>query len=147
MIKFAINTFGTCSSCKIYTKPRRPFLIKFVCFCISCIYFRITFIKWWSSFYLLISICQVLIIPNIVVIVAFYIGCVFLWFLDLPSCSSLHPFLDLLVSKLFIKLVIFFELFVLCNYLILFINLILVNVFIIWILLLILSYLLLLTRF
>lgn len=128
MIKFTIYTFSAGTSCKIDTKPRRSFLCKLICFCIPSIYFRIAFIQRWSSFDMLVSISQKLIIPNIIIIVSFNICSFFFRFLNLSTSRFGHEFLHLLISKLLKQFVFLLELGILFIKLVLIIFFVLINI-------------------
>lgn len=105
MVKLTICTFAATASCKVYTKVCGTFALHFVCLCKSSINLWLQLVKRDSSFLILvsISISQILIIPNIIVIVAFNIRCLFLKFSNLSPSRPLHPFMHkqrLLISKL-----------------------------------------------
>ena len=73
VIILASRPFSTAPTCKIDTKPFCPLFIKSICFSVTCLQFWITLMQGWHSFrfLMLVHIGQVLIIPDIVLIVTF----------------------------------------------------------------------------
>lgn len=105
VVKPAIDTLCACTSWKIDAEVCRPFLFKFVSFGEASVDFRVALKKWWCLFHSLSSVCEVLIIPDVVVIISLYIGCVFLWLLYLAPGRFFHPFLHLLILEEFKELI------------------------------------------
>jgi hypothetical protein len=73
---------------------------------------RLAFIKRRSLFNLLISVGEILIIPDIIIIVSFNISSFFLRFLNLSTSRPLHHLAYLLISKLLKQFVFLLELLV-----------------------------------
>ena len=112
MIKSAINSFCTTTSCIIHTEISWTFLFKFISFSIASIYLRITFVQRWCFLNLLISVSKIFIIPDIVIIVSFNICCFLFWFFNLSPRRSAHPFLNQHISELFEYFIFFLEFFI-----------------------------------
>ena len=75
MVELTVYTFSASSSCEINAKPLCPLLLELVSFGIACIELRVTLVEGRSFFDLLVTICKELVIPNIVVVVAFNVSC------------------------------------------------------------------------
>ena len=77
----------------------------FLCLGVPCVLFRVALVEAWHAFLLHLPISQVLVIPDIVIIVTFYICSIFLTRVShLPSSWLLEPLLGFLkhaVSKYF----------------------------------------------
>ena len=99
MIESAIYTLRTCPSSKVYAEVCRTLFLKFISLGIPCIDFRVALVQRWSFFHMYISVSKVLIVPDVVVVITFDISSILLWFLNLPSCRSFHPFSYYLILK------------------------------------------------
>jgi len=99
MIKSAVHTFSASTSSEVNAKVSRSFFFEFISFGKSSINFWITLIKSRCPFYLCISIGKVLIIPNVIIVVSFYICRLLFRLFDLSSSWPLHPLLYLLIVK------------------------------------------------
>ena len=100
VIILAIHTFCACTSCIINTKISWTLFLKVICFCESSINFRFNFSERRSSLNFDVSISQVFIVPNVIVIVSFFVSCISLTLCHLFSSRPLHPFVYLQISKL-----------------------------------------------
>lgn len=77
MIESAVNAFRACTSREVYTEISRAFLFEFISLCIASIDFRVALIQRRGPLNVLISVSQVLIIPDVVIVISFNIGGVF----------------------------------------------------------------------
>jgi len=104
MIESAVYAFRACTSSKVYAKIGRAFLFEFISLSVSSIDFRVAFIQRRGPLDMLISVSQVLIIPNVVIIVTFNVGCLLFKFRNLPPRRFLHPLMDLQTFLVFEEL-------------------------------------------
>ena len=95
MVIFAIDAFGTRASCEVHAEVSAVLLLKVICFCISSVDLWLQLRERRSSFDFDIAVSQVLIVPDVVVVIAFFVGGVFLALVDLLASWSLHPLMDL----------------------------------------------------
>ena len=95
VIILAIHAFCARTSCIINTEICWTLFLKVICFCESSIDFRFYFSQRWSSLNFDVSVSQVFIVPNVIVIVSFFVSCIFLTLCHLFSSRSLHPFVYL----------------------------------------------------
>ena len=95
MVIFAIDAFSARASSEIHAEVSAVLLLKVISFRIPSVDFRLQLRERRSSFDFDIAISQVLVVPNVVVIVAFFVGGVFLALIDLLAGWSLHPLMDL----------------------------------------------------
>jgi hypothetical protein len=105
MIESTVYSFRARTSSKVYAKIGRAFLFEFISLCVSSIDFRVAFIQRRGPLDMLISVSQVLIIPDIVIIVSFDICGVLLGLLDLSSGWAGHEFARLHVLEQFEDLI------------------------------------------
>lgn len=91
MVKPAIGSLATAASRKVDAKVC-AFPVELVRFGKARVDFRLESVKTDGSLFVFarISVRQVLVVPNVVVVVALHIGCVFAQLVDLPACGSLH---------------------------------------------------------
>ena len=104
MVIFAIDTFSARASCEIHAEVSAVLLLKVICFCISSVDLWLQLRERRSSFDFDIAISQVLVVPNVVVIISFFICGVLFAFVYLFSRWSLHPFMNLEIFE-FSKLI------------------------------------------
>ena len=109
MVKSAVHSFSAAASGKVNTEICGSFLFKLISLRASSINLRFASIKRRSFFNSLVSISQILVIPDIVIVIAFNVSSFFLGFLDLSSGRSVHPFACLLISELSEKLILLFK--------------------------------------
>lgn len=124
MVVPTISAFTATTSGEIYTKVSGGFTLHFVCLCKTCVYFRYKLIKGQGPFiiFVCVSIGEILIVPNVVIVVAFNVSCLLFQFRDLTTSRSLHPFMNLkslLVFKhfqlgLFLKLCLLLLILICC---------------------------------
>ena len=100
MVIFAVDAFSACASCEIHAEVSAVLLLKVVSFCISGVDFWLELRERGGSFDFDIAISQVLVVPNIVIVVAFFVRGIFLALIDLLASCSLHPFMSLKVFEL-----------------------------------------------
>jgi hypothetical protein len=100
MVEPAIDSLRTSTSCKVDTEVSRTFLLKLICFSVASVYLRVAFEERRRFLHLLVSVSQVLVIPDVVVIVTFNVGCLLLRFFDLPPSWVFKQFIYLVISKL-----------------------------------------------
>lgn len=95
-----ISTVGSlraASSRKINAKVGLPTFVHIIGFRVPSVVFRIAFVNRWHFLVSVLSVSQVLVIPNIIIIVAFYVCSILLrCILNLSSSWSLEPFLSFL---------------------------------------------------
>lgn len=97
----AVDAFCACTSCEIDTEVGGAFLFKLVCLSVSCVDLRIALVEGGSFLNLDIPVGQVLVIPDVVVIVPLNVSRVLLGLLDLPAGRPLHPLVRLEVLEVF----------------------------------------------
>ena len=95
MVIFAVDALSARASCEIHAEVSAVLLLKVICFCISSVDLGLQLREGRSSFDFDIAISQVFVVPDVVVVVAFFIGGVLLAFIDLLASWSLHPLMDL----------------------------------------------------
>ena len=95
MVIFAIDAFSARASCEIHAEVSAVLLLKVICFCISSVDLRLQLREGRSSLDFDVAISQVLVVPDVVVVVAFFVGGVFLALIDLLASWALHPLMDL----------------------------------------------------
>ena len=95
MVIFAIDAFSARASCEIHTEVSAVLLLKVICFCISGVDLGLQLREGRSSLDFDVAISQVLVVPDVVVVVALFVGGVFLALIDLLASWSLHPLMDL----------------------------------------------------
>ena len=100
MVVFATDTFSAGASCEIHAEVGAVFLLEMVSFCKSSVDFWLQPREGRSSFDFDIAISQVLVVPNVVIVVSFFVSGVFLALIDLLAGCSLHPLMDLEVLEL-----------------------------------------------
>jgi hypothetical protein len=105
MIESTVYSFRACTSSKVYAKIGRAFLFEFISLCVSSIDFRVAFIQRRGPLDMLISVSQVLIIPDVVIIISFNICGVLLGLLDLSSRWAGHELACLHVFEQFEDLI------------------------------------------
>ena len=111
VIILAVDTFRASTSRKVNTEVCWTFLLKVICFCESSVYLWLYFGERWRTLNLDVSVSQVFIIPDIVIVVTLFVCRVSFALIYLFSSSPLHPLVHLQVFELpkFFKL--FFSLF------------------------------------
>ena len=105
MVESAIYTFRACASSEVDAKISRAFLFEFISLGVSSINFRVAFIQRRSPLNMLISVSQVLIIPNVVIIISFDISGILFGLLNLSSCWTSHELASLHVLEHFEDLI------------------------------------------
>lgn len=76
MIKLTIDALRTAASRKVNTKVSCALALHLISFCEACVNFRLQFVEGDRTLFILIciSISQVLVIPNVVIIISLNIG-------------------------------------------------------------------------
>ena len=100
VIILAVDTFRASTSRKVNTEVGWTFFLKVICFCESSVYLWLYFGEWWCTLNLNVSVSQVFIIPDIVIVVTFLVCSISLALVYLFSSSPLHPLVYLQVFKL-----------------------------------------------
>jgi len=92
MVVPAIHPLSAATSCVVDAEVRSS-SIHLICLRIARIDLWLKFVHTDRSFLFLIGVAvsQILVVPNVVVVVAFYISSIFLEFCYLPACWLLHP--------------------------------------------------------
>ena len=111
MIVFAVDTLRASTSRKVNTEVGWTFFLKVICFCESSVYLWLYFGEWWCTLNLYVSVSQVFIIPDIVIVVTFLVCSISLALVYLFSSSPLHPLVHLQVFELPKFFELFFSLF------------------------------------
>jgi hypothetical protein len=101
VVEATVGALCASTSRKVDAEIGTSLLLQLISFGIPRIYFWLTFEKRRSSFYAGISVRQVLVIPDVVVVVAFNVGGVLFRLFYLPAGGSLHPAGHLLILELF----------------------------------------------
>ena len=99
MIESAVNTFRACTSSEVYAEISGPFLFEFISLCVPSINFRVALIQRRGPLNVLISVSQVLIIPDVVIVISFNISSVLFGLLNLSSCRASHELAGLHVFE------------------------------------------------
>lgn len=99
MIVPAIDTFSAGTSREVHAEVGGVAFLEVVSFCEACVDFSVQFSKRWGSIHVDTPICQVLVIPDVVVVIALFIRCFFLSFFRLTTGWSLHPLVHLEVLE------------------------------------------------
>ena len=97
VIILAVDTFRASTSCKVNTEVSWTFFLKVICFCESSVYLWLYFGEWWCTLNLNVSVSQVFIIPDIVIVVTLLVCSISLALVYLFSGSPLHPLVYLQV--------------------------------------------------
>jgi len=100
MVEPTVSSFCTSATSKIHTEVGPSSLLKLVSLGESCVDLRLAPEKRGRSLYPCISVCQVLIIPDVIIVIAFDVGSILLRLLNLSPGLSLHPSSHLVVFKL-----------------------------------------------
>lgn len=100
MVEPAVSSFSTSATCEIHTEVSASSLLKLVSFSVSSINLRLTPEKRWRSLHPCISVSQVLIIPDIIIVISLHVGSVLLRLLHLSPGLSLHIASHLVIFKL-----------------------------------------------
>jgi len=113
MVEAAIGPFRASSSSEVNTEVGRPFLLELVSLGKASVDLWVAFVQRGRPLHHLVAVCQVLIIPNVVVVVPLNVSCVLLRLLHLSSGWPLHEVPHLKVSELLEQLVLSLEVFIL----------------------------------
>ena len=99
VVESAVDSLRARATSEVYAKISRVLLLKVISLGEASVDFRMKLGETGSAVDMDAPIGEVLVVPDVVVIVAFLICSLFLRFFRLTSCRPLHPLVDLLVHK------------------------------------------------
>lgn len=105
VVELAVGALAAAASSEIDAEVSGSFAFQFVSLSEAGVDCRLQLVETDSSFLILVGIAvgQVLVVPNVVVVVALYVGCFLLQLSDLTASRPLHPLMSqesLLIFKL-----------------------------------------------
>jgi hypothetical protein len=108
VIEAAADSFSAATSCKVHAKGPLTFLFKAVCFREASVNFRFASVEGHYPHLPSLFILQELVVPNVVVAIAFFVCAFLLGLIGLLASWPLHPFVDFQVLELPVELDFFF---------------------------------------
>jgi hypothetical protein len=110
VIEPAVDSLGACSSGEVNAEVGGALLLVFVCLGVPGVYLRVALEERRRFLHHLVPVSEVLVIPDVVVVVSFYVGSLFLWLFDLSAGRLLEQLSDFLIPELLEELVLLLKL-------------------------------------